>query len=140
MTAGKASLFAKHRLASRLARSETTNVVVGAFSQAKRQADAGEATHPFAQTSSALSSEECALWEAAIQLGVVTVSMAEAQIVQGRTVATWMVEQKRDAEGEPKTRPRKSVDRALLLTLAVFNLTVLFVLATAIAWVFGLLG
>jgi len=118
----KASLSTKPGLAARPRLSETTNIVAG----------------PFSKRRSELSPEERALWEAAIQLDLVTVTTAEKQVAQGRTVATWMAGQK-PAEGGRKGHPRKSSDKALLLALATFNLLVLVALATAIAWVFRLL-
>jgi hypothetical protein len=118
----KASLSAKPGLAARPQLSKPTNIVAG----------------PFSKRRSELSPEECALWEAAIQLDLVTVTTAEKQVAQGRTVATWMAGQK-PAEGGRKGHPRKSFDKALLLALATFNLLVLVALATAIAWVFRLL-
>jgi hypothetical protein len=91
----------------------------------------------FAQASSELPLEERALWEAAIQLDLVTLNTAEAQVTQGRTVAAWMAAQKPGAGSDRNGHPRKSVDRALLLALVMFNLLVLVSLATAIVWVVG---
>jgi hypothetical protein len=78
------------------------------------------------------------LWEAAIQLDLVTPNTAEAQVTQGRTVAAWMAAQKPGAGSDRNGHPRKSFDRALLLALVMFNLLVLVSLATAIVWVVGL--
>jgi hypothetical protein len=75
------------------------------------------------------------LWEAAIQLDLVTLNTAEAQVAQGRTVAAWMAAQKPGAGSDRKRHPRKSLDRALLLALVMFNLLVLVAVATAIVWV-----
>jgi hypothetical protein len=79
--------------------------------------------------------EERALWEAAIQLDLVTPDTAEAQVAQRRTVAAWMAAPKSGAGSDRNGHPRKSFDRALLLALAMFNLLVLGALATAIVWV-----
>jgi len=78
------------------------------------------------------------LWEAAIQLDLVTRNTAEAQVTQGRTVAGWMAGQKPGAESDRSGHQRKSFDRALLLALVMFNLLVLGALATAIVSVVGL--
>jgi hypothetical protein len=121
----KAALFTKHGLGSKPKHSEPTNVVAGPFSRFERQARA----EPL---------EERALWEAAIQLDLVTPNTAEAQVTQGRTVAAWMAAQKPGAECDRNEHPGKSVDRALLLALVMFNLLVLVSLATAIVWVVGL--
>jgi hypothetical protein len=79
------------------------------------------------------------LWEAAIQLDLVTVGAGEAQVAQGRTVAAWMAGQEPATGGQCKGHPRKAGDRTLLLALAMFNLLVLVALAAAIGWVFGLI-
>jgi hypothetical protein len=78
------------------------------------------------------------LWEAAIQLDLVTVRTAEAQVTQGRTLAAWMAGQP-SAGGDCKGHPPDTGDRALLLVLGMFNLLVLVALAAAAVWVFGLI-
>ena len=93
--------------------------------------------HAHAQASSELPMEERALWEAAIQLDLVTVSAGDAQVTQGRTVAAWMAGQKPATGGQCKGHPRRAGDRVLLLALGMFNLLVLVALAAAIGWVFG---
>lgn len=129
-----AALFAKHGLGSRPRHPEPTNVVAGAFSRFERQAHAEEA--PLcAQASRELPLEEHALWEAAIQLDLVTLNTAEAQVTEGRTVAAWMAAHKPGAGSDRKGHPRKSFDRALLLALVMFNGLVLVAFATAIVWV-----
>ena len=79
------------------------------------------------------------MWEAAIQLDLVTVSAAQAKVTQGITVAAWMVGQKPGAGGDCNTHPRKTCDRALLLALVMFNLLVLVALAAASVWVYRLI-
>ena len=79
--------------------------------------------------------EERALWEAAIQLDLVTLNTAEAQVTQGRTVAAWMAAHTPGAGSDRKGHPRKSFDRALLLALVMFNGLVLVAFATASVWV-----
>lgn len=122
-----AALLAKHGLRSRPRHPEPTNVVAGAFSRFGRQAHAEEAPR--------LSREERALWEAAIQLDLVTLNKAEAQVTEGRTVAAWMAAHKPDAGTDRRGHPRTSFDRALLLALVMFNGLVLVAFATAIVWV-----
>jgi hypothetical protein len=134
----KPAFFTKQGLASNPKHPEPTKVVAGPFSQFERHAHAEEAVRPFAQASSELPREERALWEAAIQLDLVTVNTAEAQITQGRTVAAWMAGLKPGSVGDRKRSPRKSFDKAFLLALVMFNLLVLVALATAIVWVFRL--
>jgi hypothetical protein len=133
----KAALFTKHGLGFKPKHPEPTNVVAGPFSRFERQAHAERAPRLFAQASRELPLEERALWEAAIQLDLVTFNTAEAQVTQGRTVAAWMAAQKPGAGSDRNGHPRKSFDRALLLALAMFNLLVLVALATAIVWVVG---
>jgi hypothetical protein len=118
----KAALFAKDGLGFKPKHPAPTNVVAGLFSGFERPAGAE------------LPPKERALWEAAIQLDLVTLNTAEAQVTQGRTVAGWMAGQKPGAESDRNGHPRKSFDRALLLALAMFNLLVLGALATAIVW------
>jgi hypothetical protein len=132
----KAAWFAKHGLASKPKHPEPTKVV---DFQVERQAHPEAALCSFAQASRELSLKERALWEAAIQLDLVTVNTAEAQVTQGRTVAEWMAGQKPGAGGDRKGHPRKSFDKALLLALVMFNLIVLVALGTAIVWAFSLL-
>jgi hypothetical protein len=84
------------------------------------------------QAGAELPPKERALWEAAIQLDLVTLNTAEAQVTQGRTVAGWMAGQEPGAGSDRNGHARKSFDRALLLALAMFNLLVLGGLATAI--------
>lgn len=127
----KAALFTTRGLAVRPKSSERTNVVAGPCSQSGR--------HAHAQASSELPIEERALWEAAIQLDLVTVGAGEAQVTQGRTVAAWMAGQEPATGGQCKGHPRKAGDRTLLLALGMFNLLVLVALAAAIGWVFGLI-
>ena len=79
--------------------------------------------------------EEGALWEAAIQLDLVTLNKAEAQVTEGRTVAAWMAAQAPGAGNDRKGHPRTSFDRALLLALVMFNGLVLVAFATAIVWI-----
>jgi hypothetical protein len=122
----KAALFTRHRLGFKPKHPAPTNVVAGLFSGFERPAGAE------------LPPKERALWEAAIQLDLVTPNTAEAQVTQGRTVAAWMAAQKPGAGSDRNGHPRKSVDRALLLALVMFNLLVLVSLATAIVWVVGL--
>jgi hypothetical protein len=129
----KAALFTKHGLGFKPKHPEPTNVVAGPFPRFERQAHAEGAPRLFAQASSEL--EERALWEAAIQLDLVTLNTAEAQVTQGRTVTAWMAAQKPGAGSDRSGHPRKSFDRALLVALAMFNLLVLGALATAIVWV-----
>jgi len=131
----KAALFTKHGLASKPKHPEFTKVVDLQF---ERQARAEEGSRSFAQASSELPREERALWEAAIQLDLVNVNTAEAQVSQGRTVAAWMAGQKPGSVGDRKGPPRKSFDKALLLALVMFNLLALVALAAAIVWVFRL--
>jgi hypothetical protein len=88
-----------------------------------------------AQASRDLPREERALWEAAIQLDLITLNKAEAQVAQGRTVAAWMAVHKPGAGTDRRGHPRKSFDRALLLALVTFNGLVLVAVATAIVWV-----
>jgi hypothetical protein len=88
-----------------------------------------------AQASRELPLEARELWEAAIQLDLVTLNTAEAQVTEGRTVAAWMAAHKPGAGSDRKGHPRKSFDRALLLALVMFNGLVLVALATAIVWV-----
>ena len=114
----KASLF-RSAAGRKPKHPDSTNVVVGPFSQPRRE----------------LPPEERALWEAAIQLDLVTVNTAEEQVARGKTVATWMAGQG-PTEGERKEQPRRSVDRPLLLASVTFNLVVLVALAAAIAWGF----
>jgi hypothetical protein len=130
VAAAKAAFFTTRGLAVGPKSSERTNVVAGPCSPFGR--------HAHAQASSELPREERALWEAAIQLDLVTVSAGEAQVTQGRTVAAWLAGQPA-TEGQSKGHPRKTGDRTLLLALGMFNLLVLAALAAAIAWVFGLI-
>ena len=104
------------------------------FSQFERQAQSEEASPSFAQASRELPLEERALWEAAIQLDLVSVNTAEAEVRQTRTVAAWMAWQKPGVGGDCR-HPRKAFDKVLLLALVMFNLLVLVALATAIVWV-----
>jgi len=99
-----------------------------------RQAQVEDVSRLRARTSSKWPLEERALWEAAIQLDVVAVNTAEAQVARGGTVAAWLAGQKPAAGGDRKGRPHTSFDRALLLTFAVFNLLALVALGTAIDW------
>jgi hypothetical protein len=133
----KAALFTKYGLGSKAKHSEPTNVVAGPFPRFERQARAEDAPRLFAQASGELPLEERALWEAAIQLDLVTLNTAEAQVTQGRTVAAWMAAQKPGAGSDRNGHPRKSFDRALLLALVMFNLLGLVALATAVVWVVG---
>jgi hypothetical protein len=125
----KAALFTTHGLAAKSKQSKSAKVVAGPFSQFERFAQAA--------ASSQLPAEERSLWEAAIQLDLVTVRTAEAQVTQGRTLAAWMAGQPR--AGGCKGHPPKTGDKALLLALGMFNLLVLVALAAAIGWVFGLI-
>ena len=134
VAAAKAALFTKHGLASQPKHPEPTEVVAGPFSQFERQAQSEEVSPSFAQASRELPLEERALWDAAIQLDLVTVNTAEAEVTQGRTVAAWMAWQKPGAGGDCKRSPRKAFDKVLLLALVMFNLLVLGALATAIVW------
>jgi hypothetical protein len=102
-----------------------------------RQAHAEEAPRLCAQASRDLSREERALWEAAIQLDLVTLNKAEAHVTEGRTVAAWMAAHEPGAGTDRRGHPRKSFDRALLLALVTFNGLVLVAFATAIVWVVG---
>jgi hypothetical protein len=90
----KAALFTTRGLAVRPKSSERRNVVAGPCSQFGR--------HAHTQAPSELPIEERALWEAAIQLDLVTVSAGEAQVTQGRTVAAWMAGQKPATGGQCK--------------------------------------
>ena len=90
------------------------------------------------QASRDLPREERALWEAAIQLDLVTLNKAEAQVTEGRTVAAWMAAHKLGAGTDRREHPRTSFDRALLLALVMFNGLVLVAFATAIVWVVSL--
>ena len=135
VAAAKAALFTKHRLASQPKHPDPTEVVAAPFSQFERQAQSEEASSSFAQASRELSLEERALWEAAIQLDLVSVNTAEAEVRQTRIVAAWMAWQKPGVGGDCKRPPRKAFDKVLLLALVMFNLLVLGALATAIAWV-----
>ena len=119
----KAALFTKDGLGFKPNYPAPANVVAGLFSRFERQARAE------------LPPKERALWEAAIQLDLVTLNTAKAQVAQGRTVAGWMAGQKPGAGSDRNGHARKSFDRALLLALAIFNLLVLGALATAIVWV-----
>ena len=112
-----------------------TNVVAGPFSRFRRQAHAEEAPPLCAQASRVLPREERALWEAAIQLDLVTLNKAEAQVTEGRTVAAWMAAQAPGAGNDRKGHPWTSFERALLLALVMFNGLVLVAFATAIVWI-----
>jgi hypothetical protein len=89
------------------------------------------ALRSFPPASSESPLEGRALWEAAIQLDLVTVNTAEAQVTHGRTVAAWMAGLKPGAGGDRKEHLRRTFDRALLLALVMFNFLVLVALAAA---------
>ena len=92
-----------------------------------------------AAASSELPAEERSLWEAAIQLDLVTVRTAEAQVAQGTTLAAWVAWQQPGAGVDCKGHAPTTGDKALLLALGMFNLVVLVSLAAAVVWVFGLI-
>jgi hypothetical protein len=110
---------------------EPSKVVPGGFF---RQAQVEEASRSRTRPSRELPPEEGALWEAAIQLDLVAVHMAAAQVARGGTVAAWMAGQKHVAV-DRKGRPNKSFDEALLLALVVSNLLALVAAGAAIEWV-----
>ncbi len=130
-----AALFAKHGLGYRPRHPEPANVVAGAFSRFGRQAHAEEAPPLCAQASRELPLEERALWEAAIQLDLVPLKKAEAQVTEGRTVAAWMAAHKPGAGSDRRGHPWTSFERALLLALVMFNGLVLVAFATAVVWI-----
>lgn len=104
----------------------SANVVVGPFSRPAPARPRRE-----------LPAQEEALWEAAIQLDLVTVNTAETQIAQGKTVATWLAGQRPGAEGDRKAHPsRRPLDMALLLASVMLSILVLIGSATAIVWAF----
>lgn len=82
--------------------------------------------------------EQRALWEAAIQLDLVTADKAEALVAQRTTVGAWLADQK--LVGNRKARTRGPFDRLLVFALILFNLLVLAGAAAAIVWVFGALA
>jgi uncharacterized membrane protein len=130
----KPTFFTKQGLASN-PKPEPTKVVAGHSPQCEWHAHDEAASASFPPASSELPPEERALWEAAIQLDLVAVNTAEAQVAQGRTVAAWMAGLEPDAGGDRKDHPT-AFDRALLLALVMLNLLVLVALAAAIVWVF----
>jgi hypothetical protein len=102
----------------------------------KLQARNERQSKSFARASGKLSSEQYALWEAAIQLNLVTVREAETLIAQNKTVQTWMAEKTVGAVDGHDVHPHKSIDKLLVLGLLLFNLLVFVGAAMAIAWLF----
>ena len=91
----------------------------------------------FPQPPTELAPEEQVFWEAAIQLGLVTINTAQEQVAHGRNVASWMARQNSREVG-CRELPT-TLDRLFVLALVTFNLLVLAALGTAIAWGFKFL-
>ena len=128
---GKAALAALVTMQGPTSRSKKAafpTVVPGAY---LRQSQVEKVLRWRAGPRGQLPPEEGALWEAAIQLDLVAVDAAKTQVARGETVAAWMAGQKHVA-GDRKGHPHRSLDKALLLSLVVFNLLALAALGAAI--------
>ena len=134
--AALAALVTMQGPTSRSKKAAFPTVVPGAF---LRQSQVEEVLRWRAGPCRELPPEEGALWEAAIQIDLLAVDAAKAQVARGETVAAWMAGQKHVA-GDRKGHPHKSLDKALLLSLFVFNFLALAALGAAIDWVLRHLG
>jgi hypothetical protein len=129
---GMARLFAKKGPEKGTGSQAAPELVAERLIHFQPQAHTERASNSFSRPRRGLPSEERALWEAAIQMDLVTVYEAEELVARCKTVRTWMAEQRRDAR---KEHPRKS-DKLLVFALLLFNLLTLAGVAMAIAWAF----
>jgi hypothetical protein len=68
---------------------------------------------------------EHAMFEAAIQMDLITPEQADALVEKGKTIGEWLVEQEKGEAGKAKKVKQRMLDVFGVLTLLLFNLAVL---------------